>query len=629
MKVFSAAREAARGSRVRGRSRPHREMLSRGVKVSPDGPTGSTPGREPWYVRSNMAERGPTGARAPFRSRYLPYEELTNQVHAWAAAHPAFVRVESLGKTREGRDVWMLTIGRDPDRIRPAAWVDGNMHASELAGSSVALAIADDLIRAFADDEAPVRDLPRHVAGWLRDDVLFYVVPRMSPDGAEHVLATGAYVRSNPRDDRLGRRHAYWRAADVDGDGQARLMRREDAAGEFTKSAEHPNLLLPRRIEDEGPFYSIYPEGFIENWDGFTVPHGADYLTDNETDLNRNFPYAWAPEPHQKGAGSHPTSEPESRAVTEFVTKHPNIFAWLNLHTFGGVYIRPCGDKADKKMDGRDRSLFRQIEEWTTKITGYPMVSGFEEFTYEPDKPLCGDLSAFAYAQRGAVAFVCELWDFWARAGLTIHRPFVFNYQRRTREEIIQMAAWDRDHNRGRVVGPWRRFQHPQLGPVEIGGYDPRVGIWNPPEEVLPDVCEEQARVFLRLAGLAPRVRIESLQAEGLGGDLTRISCVVENLGYLPTYILASARPLPWNEPLRARLSLGDGLAIEAGDIEQLVGHLDGWGGYEKPTTPAFARSEHEAVRRRVSWVVRGKGRLRVQASSVRTGRVERELDVG
>src|SRR5262249_30887218 len=157
--------------------------------------------------------------------------------------------------------------------------------------------------------------------------------------------------RSNPRDGRKGRSKPHWRSADVDGDGQVRLMRRRDAAGGFVASPTNPNLLLPRRIEDAGPFYPGYPAGVIENWDGFTVPDASDYLTDTETDLNRNFPFQWAPEPEQHGAGAFATSEPEVRAVTEFAVRHPNIFAWLNLHTYGGCYIRPCGDKRDKQMD--------------------------------------------------------------------------------------------------------------------------------------------------------------------------------------------------------------------------------------------------------------------------------------
>src|SRR5215468_11183767 len=162
---------------------------------------------------------------SPFRERYLRYDELTRTVRAWAEAHPSFVRLETLGATPEGRELWLLTIGPEPDRIRPAAWVDGNMHASEVAGSSVALAIAEDLIEAHATGRAP-QGLPAHLAELLRHDVLFYVLPRMCPDGAEEILTTGAYVRSNPRDARLGRSAPYWKAGDVDGDGRARLMRR-------------------------------------------------------------------------------------------------------------------------------------------------------------------------------------------------------------------------------------------------------------------------------------------------------------------------------------------------------------------------------------------------------------------
>src|SRR5258708_9324868 len=81
-----------------------------------------------------------------FRTKYLDYAELNAQLREWARAHPGFVRVSALGKSAEGRDIPLLTIGRDPDEARPAIWIDGNMHATELAGSSVALAIAEDVI---------------------------------------------------------------------------------------------------------------------------------------------------------------------------------------------------------------------------------------------------------------------------------------------------------------------------------------------------------------------------------------------------------------------------------------------------------------------------------------------------
>ena len=78
-------------------------------------------------------------------------------------------------------------------------------------------------------------------------DVLFYVLPRMTPDGAEAVLTTGRWVRSVPRDERVERLHPHWIAEDVDGDGLALLMRKRDDGGEYVESASVPGLLLPRR----------------------------------------------------------------------------------------------------------------------------------------------------------------------------------------------------------------------------------------------------------------------------------------------------------------------------------------------------------------------------------------------
>ena len=72
--------------------------------------------------------------RKAFRTEYLDYESLTAQLDEWANAFPEFVRKESLGTTLEGREIWLLKIGVDPDRVRPAVWVDGNMHASDCAG---------------------------------------------------------------------------------------------------------------------------------------------------------------------------------------------------------------------------------------------------------------------------------------------------------------------------------------------------------------------------------------------------------------------------------------------------------------------------------------------------------------
>ena len=567
---------------------------------------------------------------APFRTGYLDYDELTAQVRAWASAHPDIVRLESIGKSTEGRELWLLTIGTEPDRVRPGVWVDGNMHAVELCGSSAALAIAEDAIRLHTHPGDELHGLPKHVRERLRN-VLFYILPRMSPDGAEGVLKAGRRVRSVPRDERLNRNHARWISQDLDGDGRMLVMRKPDAGGEFVESAEVSGLMLERALEDPGPYYKIYPEGVIENFDGATIP-SPHFLSDNQTDLNRNFPFEWHPEHLQVGAGAFPLSEPESRAVVEFTSKKPNLFAWLNFHTFGGVWIRPLGDKPDSKMDPDDLALFRQVAEWAEKHTGYPTVSGFEEFTYEPDKPIRGDLTEYAYNQRGCMAFAVELWDLFEQLGWQKKKKFVDRYSEYDRADVVKLAKWDAEKNAGRVLVPWRKFDHPQLGEVEVGGVDPRVGLWNPPYERIDEICKGQSAAFLRVAALAPSVVVAESRVTPAGGDLSRLDLRVENQGYLPTYMLSSARKLEWNEPLVAEVTATGGCTLaNPREARQDVGHLDGWGRgkYDGGSALYGMRSRGNTGSKSLSWTLRGKGVATVRIGSCRTGWIAKRLEVG
>src|SRR5207247_9127954 len=137
-----------------------------------------------------------------FRNSYLRYEELTHIVQGWASAHPDLVRVASIGKSPEGRDLWLLEIGADPDRLRAAAWVDGNMHATEVCGSSVALAIAEDVIGLHRG--ADQLDLPMHVKERLKAccSMSCRACRPMAPrrccapgPGCARIRATGALIR--------------------------------------------------------------------------------------------------------------------------------------------------------------------------------------------------------------------------------------------------------------------------------------------------------------------------------------------------------------------------------------------------------------------------------------------------
>ncbi|GAB4558510.1 MAG: M14 family metallopeptidase [Haliangiales bacterium] len=557
-----------------------------------------------------------------FRSRYLDYDTLTAQLEAWAEAFPELARLESIGVSHEGRELWVLTVGPEPDRTRPAVWIDGNMHASELAGSSVSLAIAEDALKLHLGVEGGAPALSDAARERARE-VLYYVMPRMSPDGAEAVLKSGRWVRSLPRDERPNRNRPRWRPTDVDGDGLMLRMRVRDPGGEFVESSEIPGLMVPRTIDDAGPYYKIYPEAVIENFDGHTVPT-PDWGYGGPTDLNRNFPWAWAPESVQPGAGEFPLSEAESRAVVTYTSARPHIFAWLNCHTFGGVFIRPRGDVPDNKMDLSDLALFRQIGAWSEELTGYPMVSGYEDFTYQPDTPLHGDLTDYAYHQRGCIAYVVELWDVFRQVGFPAERyqRFVDHYSQFSREDLEAVMRWDRSHNQGRILRPWTHCEHPQLGTVEVGGLDPRVGILNPPYERLAEICQQQSAAFARVAALAPALKASWSEKTELGGGATQLSLTVENHGYLPTYVLSSARDQPCSEPLYAELDAEGCQLVGSRAQRRELGHLDGWGRGLHDGTGAlyFQVSRGNTGSQTLSITVKGAGAVTARVGSCRTG---------
>ena len=124
------------------------------------------------------------------------------------------------------------------------------------------------------------------------------------------------------------------------------------------------------------------------------------------------------------------------------------------------------------------------------------------------------------------------------------------------------------------------------------------------------DLHARNAAHYLRAAALAPAVALDAVETATLSPELTRVTVTVANHGYLPTYVLASARALTHNEPLWADVRC-TGCELADPDLaHREIGHLDGWGRglFDGSGALYYTRTRGTTGARTLSWVVRGRG---------------------
>ena len=112
--------------------------------------------------------------------------------------------------------------------------------------------------------------------------------------------------------------------------------------------------------------------------------------------------------------------------------------------------------------------------------------------------------------------------------------------------------------------------------------------------------------------------------------DFQSTTVEVENQGYLPTYILSSAKRLEWNEPLLAEVTTEGCQRVSPAAPRVEVGHLDGWGRGRFSGSQAlyYTRSRGNTSTSRFDVMVRGTGSVRVRVGACRVGWIERQIDV-
>ncbi|MDP4748466.1 MAG: M14 family metallopeptidase, partial [Algoriphagus sp.] len=448
-------------------------------------------------------------------NRYYSSEGLWDWMKKIAQAHPHLAKIESIGKSVEGRDILTLTItdfstGKDTEK--PAMWIDGNIHSNEIQGGEFSLYAAWYLTEMHGDNDFVKQ---------LLKDKTFYITPTINPDARNNFFKepntassprSGMLVLDNDGDGENGED----RMDDLDGDGHITQMIRKSSTGRFIKDPLDSRRLMQVGPDQVGEYEMLGQEGIDNDGDGQVNEDGIGYY-----DPNRDWGWNWQPDYIQRGALKYPFTLPENRAVMEFVMKHPNIAGAQSFHNSGGMILR--GPGAEEDVNTYNREDIR-IYDAIGKI-GEEMIPGYRYLTVYKDlySVFGGELDWF-YGNRGIFTYSNEL----------MVSYLYFNKQagRGNQEEQLKV---DELLTFGDAFVNYKEFKHPQFGTVEIGGFKKTFGRAHP-GFLLEQDAHRNVAFTLYHAYHTPKLSITDVKEVDLGGGLKEVTATIFNERMVPTH---------------------------------------------------------------------------------------------
>ncbi len=556
---------------------------------------------------------------------YHTVEETVALLRMWAQKYPDLVDLYSVGQSFEGRDIWQVTItskktGKDTDK--PAFFLEGGRHAGEISGVETTLYFINHLLTSYGTDPAITK---------LVDSKSLYVKPNNDPDGNTLYQLTAQTLRSTVRpfdndgdgllDEDPGE--------DLDGDLYVRQMRKYvgPGKGNAMKDPKDPQGRAMRRARDGQGDYQLYSEGVDNDLDGRYNEDGIGGL-----DLHRNYPENWRPMTDatgrgytQGGSGEFPLSEPETRAVFMFLMTHPNVGLAQSLDTAVPMILRgPSTSSTGEGMFPEDAALAGKFDKKGMEITGYPWAgdtyhvyatrSGVNPFTGEPsrDEPIFGHGPDFGYLYYGVIWYGDEIWN---------GGRFV-DYDKDGRVDEWEVLKWTDEHRAGKGdFKAWAPCKHPQLGDVEIGGFNPKFFSQNPPADMIETWARNEALFNLYLAQQLAQVRVTDVTVTPVKGapgadGLFDVQATVTNDGLIPTALEMAKR---------VKMVRPDAVTIKLAQGQQLTKAPEGKPA-QRPSVEIGWLKPGET--KSVTWQVTGAGTATVTIGSTRGGVDSREVAI-
>ena len=496
---------------------------------------------------------------------YPLYREVVDRMHALAQQYPQLARLHNIGKSGEGRDLWVIeltNVAAGEADAKPALWLDGNIHAGEVTGRQLLMYTVERLLASHGKDPEATRML---------DTRAFFVMPVLDVDGGERVLTRHP---SWP-----GHKSAEHNGKDLDGDGYITQMRVRDPKGDAYPSPIDLRVMLQVRDRTGGRWNYVpttleEPETFEDDLapaDGRYRMYVEGQNLERELSVDReppNFNRNWGAEwsPQEPGAGPFPFSLPEVHAVAKFITDHKSIFFTYTIHSGGGAknyIVRPPMSHPFEFMPPEDNDFYTRVGAvWSALSDGGVMNNNYyaqEVKTGRYGDTMSGFSNDWAYMNVGIHSLLPEI----AAAGRDYDGDgYVTQYE---------IMRWNDQEKGGKYFAPWKPFRHPTLGDVEIGGSR---GMPQGVDSRLRAECEAHYKLVLHVAGLSPLLRINDVKTERLGNGDIKVSTVIQNQGFLSTYVTRQALKIRRDYPIVATLQVKG--ATVRGAAARKVGHILG-----------------------------------------------------
>jgi hypothetical protein len=521
------------------------------------------------------------------------FGEVETYLRAASEQYPQLVELHSIGKSYLGKDLLVIEITNKttgPGLEKPGYFIDGNLHSGEVIGGEICLHTIQTLLTRYGTDDFVTE---------LVDTRVFYIMPKLNPDGSDHYINKPDGMRSvvRPFDDDGDGMKDEDPPEDLNGDGYITRMRVRDDRGPMRISPEDPRLMVSAH---QGPDsrkwkgeWQVYTEGIDNDEDGRFNEDGVGGI-----DINRNFPEQWQPAPVSFNPGPYPLSEIESRSVADFLLSLSNLTGLINYHMSGNVAVFPPSNLRTDPITGdvippsfEDQRVFQRFGNKADQLIEDVKIQAFKIHGASPATShgsIWGVYVDWVYYRLGIFAFIHEVGIF----------PGVKDIFPSYGSEIDRLR-WSDTHMEGKLFVDWQPYDHPQLGPVEIGGFlgkilNPRTRTYTQvmclPGPDYEKLLAGHTKWHLYLVNQSPLVRLAEVRTTPLEGGLFHIEARVRNEGFLPTNVSEHALRAKLARPVEARIEL-EGASLVSGTQGVALGHLSG----------RYSRAKsHE-----VDWVVR------------------------